>query len=56
MATSYQKNKKHIYNWVAKNPDKYKELTKNRMRRYREKLFWKAIFAKVLKELKNERP
>lgn len=40
MATSYAKNKVHIYNWNAKNPDKCRELCKLRQRRHQA---WKKI-------------
>lgn len=31
---TYQQNKVHIYNWVRKNPERNRELTKLRKRRY----------------------
>lgn len=36
MATTYAKNKVHIYNWVANNPDRKREINKMVMRRSRD--------------------
>jgi hypothetical protein len=44
MSPSYEQNKKHIYNWVAKNKEKYNTATAKRMVKYRLKLkIWKEI-------------
>lgn len=44
MPSTYAQNKKHIYKWVANNKEKYNELTKNRMVRYRlKKKVWNEV-------------
>ena len=35
--TAYQKNKKHIYAYREKNPEKIKEITRRSMRKLRER-------------------
>jgi hypothetical protein len=40
MTTSYLDNKKHIYNYRLKYPDKHKERNRNDVRRYR---LWKKV-------------
>ena len=40
MTISYLKNKNNIYNWVAKNPNKYREICRIKQKRYD---VWKAI-------------
>ena len=35
--SAYQKNKKHIYAYRLKNPEKIKEITRRSMRKLREK-------------------
>lgn len=44
MSPSYEQNKKHIYNWVSQNKEKYNKDTAKRMVKYRLKLkTWKEI-------------
>ena len=40
MTLSYSKNKIHIYNWLAINPDRHREINKINQRRYDK---WRAI-------------
>ena len=40
MTLLYEKNKKNIYNWVAKNPDRHREINKILQRKYDR---WRAI-------------
>ena len=40
MTTLYEKNKKHIYNWVSKNQQTYRELTRKRKAKFDN---WKKI-------------
>jgi hypothetical protein len=40
MPVSYAKNKVHIYNWNAKNPERSRELSRARTKRYDT---WKRI-------------
>ena len=40
MPATYLQNKVHIYNWVAKNPDRHREINKILQRRYDK---WRAI-------------
>ena len=40
MPQTYQQKKAHIYTWVAKNPDKHREINKISQRRYDG---WKRI-------------
>jgi hypothetical protein len=40
MTGTYLQNKKSIYNWVAKNPDRHREINRINQRRYDR---WRAI-------------
>jgi len=48
MGQSYAKNKVHILNWNAKNPDKKRELSRINQRRYDEWYRIKKIFLNIL--------